>query len=466
MEITQGSTQPQASGQASKQTSKQASEREASEQTIDLRELERLILLRATDLLDTPAEESFDRFTRLASSILQTPAALVSLVDQDRQYFKSCIGLPAPWATSRQTPLSHSFCQHVVSTAEPLVVADARLHPLVKDNLAIAELGVIAYLGIPLTVFDGHVLGALCVIDTQPREWTDRDIEILKELAALVVEQIELRLLAARLHIDYLKLRQLELFREEAAQMLVHDLRNPLTSFLGALELAEMAGSLTSTQQRYLTVAQTGGETLSRMIDSLLEISDTDLAQLELTLSEVEPAGAIAMACQQLSPLADKAQVSLTYEVADNVADNTALMADSEKLRRVLVNLISNGIQHTPPGGLVTVRSQIERVQTERSQTEQRSVAHFSVTDTGHGIPAAAFDHIFQKFSHLKAASEAAAKTASKTASKTTSIEGSGKHLGLGLSFSRLVVEAHGGRIWLESELGRGTTFHFTLPQK
>ncbi|MGB3571786.1 MAG: HAMP domain-containing sensor histidine kinase [Phormidesmis sp.] len=462
MEITQGSTQPQASGQASKQTSKQASEREASEQAIDLRELERLILLRATDLLDTPAEESFDRFTRLASSILQTPVALVSLVDQNRQYFKSCIGLPAPWATSRQTPLSHSFCQHVVSTAEPLVVADARLHPLVKDNLAIAELGVIAYLGIPLTVSEGHVLGALCVIDTQPREWTSRDIETLKELAALVVEQIELRLLATRLHTDYLKLRQLELFREEAAQMLVHDLRNPLTSFLGALELTETAGSLTSTQQRYLAVAQTGGETLSRMIDSLLEISDSDLTQLELTLSEVEPAGAIALACQQLSPLADKARVSLTYEIADN----TVLMVDSEKLCRVLVNLISNGIQHTPPGGLVTVRSQTERSQTERSQTGQRPAAHFSVTDTGHGIPAAAFDHIFQKFSHLKAASEAAAKTASKAASKTTSIEGSGKHLGLGLSFSRLVVEAHGGRIWLESELGRGTTFHFTIPQK
>ncbi|MGC1525212.1 MAG: ATP-binding protein, partial [Phormidesmis sp.] len=179
-------------------------------------------------------------------------------------------------------------------------------------------------------------------------------------------------------------------------------------------------------------------------------------------LSEVEPAGAIALACQQLSPLADKAQVSLTYEIADN----TVLMVDSEKLRRVLVNLISNGIQHTPPGGLVTVRSQTERSQTERSQTGQRPAAHFSVTDTGHGIPAAAFDHIFQKFSHLKAASEAAAKTASKAASKTTSIEGSGKHLGLGLSFSRLVVEAHGGRIWLESELGRGTTFHFTIPQK
>ncbi|MGB3669211.1 MAG: HAMP domain-containing sensor histidine kinase, partial [Phormidesmis sp.] len=396
----------------------------------------------------------------------QTPVALVSLVDQNRQYFKSCIGLPAPWATSRQTPRSHSFCQHVVSTAEPLVVADARLHPLVKDNLAIAELGVIAYLGIPLTVSEGPVLGALCVIDTQPREWTSRDIETLKELAALVVEQIELRLLATRLHTDYLKLRQLELFREEAAQMLVHDLRNPLTSFLGALELTETAGSLTSTQQRYLAVAQTGGETLSRMIDSLLEISDSDLTQLELTLSEVEPAGAIALACQQLSPLADKAQVSLTYEVADNAADNTVLIADSEKLRRVLVNLISNGIQHTPPGGLVTVRSQTERSQTERSQTGQRPAAHFSVTDTGHGIPAAAFDHIFQKFSHLKAASEAAAKTASKAASKTTSIEGSGKHLGLGLSFSRLVVEAHGGRIWLESELGRGTTFHFTIPQK
>jgi GAF domain-containing protein len=130
----------------------------------ELYQLERLAVLEATALLDTPAEEAFDQFTRLASTILQTPVALVSLVDQDRQFFKSSVGLPEPWASSRQTPLSHSFCKHVVSTSEPLSVSDARSHPLLQNNLAILELGVIAYLGIPLTTSQGFTLGSFCVI--------------------------------------------------------------------------------------------------------------------------------------------------------------------------------------------------------------------------------------------------------------------------------------------------------------
>ena len=89
----------------------------------------RLRELRGTRLLDSPAEESFDRLTRLTSTVLNVPVALVSLVDDDRQFFKSCLGLPQPWARQRQTPLSHSFCQHVVESREPLVISDAREHP-------------------------------------------------------------------------------------------------------------------------------------------------------------------------------------------------------------------------------------------------------------------------------------------------------------------------------------------------
>lgn len=117
---------------------------------------ERQAALRRTALLDTPAEEAFDRLTRLAATVLQLPVALVSLVDKDRQFFKSCIGLPEPWASQRETPLSHSFCQHTLDTRQPLVIADAREHPLVRDNLAIEELGVVAYVGIPLITSQGQ----------------------------------------------------------------------------------------------------------------------------------------------------------------------------------------------------------------------------------------------------------------------------------------------------------------------
>ena len=152
----------------------------------------RLAALEATALLDTPAEAAFDRLTRLAARLLGAPVALVSLVTEDRQFFKSCIGLPEPWASRRETGLSHSFCQHAVASAEPLVIEDAREHPLVSDNLAIRDLDVIAYAGIPLTTAAGHTLGSLCVIDHEPRAWTHEELDTLVVLAASVVSEIEL----------------------------------------------------------------------------------------------------------------------------------------------------------------------------------------------------------------------------------------------------------------------------------
>lgn len=146
-------------------------------------------------LVDSPATEDFDRFTRLATNILGVPVALVSIVDfsQDRQFFTSACGLGEPWASLRQTPLTHSFCKHVVTDGKPLVIEDARDHPLVRDNLAIPELNVVAYLGIPVASPDGTVLGALCAIDDEPHAWSQNDVDMLTDLAATVTSQIGLR---------------------------------------------------------------------------------------------------------------------------------------------------------------------------------------------------------------------------------------------------------------------------------
>src|SRR5215213_9861480 len=159
-----------------------------------IRDPARLAALRCTALLDSLPEPSFDRLTRLAAKILSTPVALVSLIDEDRQFFKSSLGLPEPWSSRRQTPLTHSFCKTVVATGHPLVVGDARRHPLVCENLAIADLGVVAYLGTPLTLPDGQVLGSFCVIDNRPRAWTEADLETLRDLAASVLTEIVLRI--------------------------------------------------------------------------------------------------------------------------------------------------------------------------------------------------------------------------------------------------------------------------------
>src|SRR5882672_2323990 len=155
-----------------------------------IRNAARLEALGRTSLLDSPPEEVFDRLTRLAARVLHVPSAMVSLVDGDRQFFKSSVGVPEPWASLRQTPLTHSFCKHAVASGEPFIVPDARRNTIVRDNLAVTELGVIAYAGIPLTTAEGHTLGSFCVVDTHPRQWTDEEIELLRGLAASVMTEI------------------------------------------------------------------------------------------------------------------------------------------------------------------------------------------------------------------------------------------------------------------------------------
>ena len=148
----------------------------------------RLAALQQCSIVHAPPEDAFDRLTRLVTRVLHVPVALVSLVAEDHQFFKSCIGLPEPWASQRRTPLTHSFCQHVVTSRAQLVVPDARQHLLVKDNAAITDLSVIAYAGVPLVTPEGFVLGSFCAIDIKPREWTDEELGILHDLAATVMD--------------------------------------------------------------------------------------------------------------------------------------------------------------------------------------------------------------------------------------------------------------------------------------
>ena len=146
-------------------------------------------------LVDTPTAQAFDLYTRLATKMLDVPIALVSIVDfaRDRQFFTSAIGLDEPWASKRETPLTHSFSQHVVRDNKPLAIEDAREHPLVKDSLAISDIGVIAYLGVPIVGSDGMALGAICAIDTQPHIWSQEDVSMLSDLAQSVNREVALR---------------------------------------------------------------------------------------------------------------------------------------------------------------------------------------------------------------------------------------------------------------------------------
>lgn len=151
----------------------------------------RLAALRELCLLDTEREEAFDRLTHLATAALPVPIAAVTLVDHDRQFFKSCIGLAPDITRDRQTPLEASFCKHVVNSGERLVIDDTRLDPLTAGTSPVAA-GTLAYAGVPLVTRTGHALGTLCAMDRSPRRWRPRELDLLEGLSASVMSEIEL----------------------------------------------------------------------------------------------------------------------------------------------------------------------------------------------------------------------------------------------------------------------------------
>ena len=411
---------------------------------------ERLAALHATALLDTPAEDAFDRLTRLASRLLRAPVALVSLVDADRQFFKSCVGLPEPWASARQTPLSHSFCRHAVERRAPLVIADAREHPLVRDNLGISGLGVIAYAGIPLATGDGHTLGSFCVIDHEPRVWTDDELATLADLAGAAVTEIELRAALKRAEEARAEAAAANRAKDDFLALVSHELRSPLSGIASNAQMlaAGVCGPVTAQQARALERIRLSQQHLSGLITQLLDFKKIAAGHVDYDIARV-PAGealraAAAIVESELEERALRFAVHVDGRAADedDRSDAVAVRADPEKLRQVLVNLLANAARFTPAGGSVTLAC-------DTSDASDVDIVRISVRDTGIGIPADKLDAVFEPFVQVKDARRPGA---------------GGGGTGLGLAISRTLARGMGGDLTAESAEGAGSTFTLTLP--
>jgi signal transduction histidine kinase len=241
--------------------------------------------------------------------------------------------------------------------------------------------------------------------------------------------------LAARLKTRNQQLHQSEDLREGMVAMLVHDLRNPLTALLGGLDIINLMLSrqMNDDQRHLLDNARRSGRLLLAMIGDMLDVTKMEAGQLTLKPQPIDLEGMLIETIEQVYALAE--MEGLTVEL-EPVALLPPVRADRQLVQRVLANLVSNAIKHTPPGGTITLAAR---------RHYDRFVA-VSVRDTGEGIPVEQHQRIFEKFGQV----EKGGLTRRGT--------------GLGLTFCKMAVEAQQGQIWVESEAGKGSTFSFTLP--
>ncbi len=242
--------------------------------------------------------------------------------------------------------------------------------------------------------------------------------------------------LFAELQDSYSSLKELETMRDDLTHMIVHDLRTPLTSVLTGMQTVEALGDLSEIQLEMIGLSIDGGHTLLGMINDLLDIDKMEKGSLQLDYDTVSPDELVHSSLAQVALLARNKTIDLTEHIEDFLP---TFSGDGDKLRRTLVNLIGNALKFTPQGGTVDLS-------VRRSDSEPGMLI-FAVRDTGEGIPKEAFARIFEKFGQVE----------SRKAGRRMST-------GLGLTFSKMAVEAHGGRIWVESEPGHGSVFSFTIP--
>ena len=265
-------------------------------------EEQRLTSLRRLSLLDTAPEERFDRVTRIATASFDAPIALMSLVDEHRQWFKSRQGLMI-----RETAREWSFCAHAICELGVFIVPDTHQDARFANNpLVVGEPWIRFYAGCPIHASDGSVLGTLCIIDRHPRHFSVNEQQTLQDLAYWI--ESELR---ASSHET-----QERMYTQRIAH-LSHELRTPLTSMSGYLELLghEKSGSLSDMQQHFLQIVQEQTDHILTLITNTLDLAKLESGQIELNKTMVHLPSLLERIGKSLLPQVQAKQQSLTVDL-------------------------------------------------------------------------------------------------------------------------------------------------------
>tara|TARA_R110002049_G_scaffold18841_7_gene71492 strand:+ start:3485 stop:4939 length:1455 start_codon:yes stop_codon:yes gene_type:complete len=378
----------------------------------------------------------FDKLTNIASLAMRAPVSLLTIIDDagGQQIFKSASGLTGELFQTRSTPLSHSFCKYVRDSGKPLLVRDARTHPELKYNPAVAEFGIIGYLGVPFRNEQGSVVGAFCCIDHQPRSWNENDVEILTRLASIAADQLHLnsaetgRVKAKRLA------EQAAATRASFLSHANHEVRTPLSSIGGATRL--LSTIITDEKARNLVdVIERNVSRLSAVADDLVRIADLDDATSSIAAETFNLIEVVRSIVEEHQGAAKAKGIGLTFTCS--LKDDPLLLFDAQALTQVVQRLLSNAVKFTSVG----------EVHAAIAPERCRDGVVLRISDTGCGIESEQLGRLFEEF---------------EAHNPRTARQGGGT--GLGMSIVRREVERMGGGISVSSRPGDGTTFSVFLP--
>lgn len=394
--------------------------------TKDVNEAERLTALRSYHILDTAEEKDFDELTELASAICHTPIALISLVDAERQWFKSHIGIDAT-----ETHRNVSFCAHAIASFDDImIIEDAKADERFADNaLVTGDPNITFYAGVPLIMEDGYALGTLCVIDSSKRTLTAQQTASLKILAKQVMDKLELRRKIIYLEAANQELLNANVLIQKFASMAAHDIKNPLSSIL-----------LTS-QALKIRQEKLQDEGCIRLVDMNIASTKNLMVLVEDMLAySKEPALLIAKK-QKFNPVAVFQKILAMLTVPENISvELPEIKAELElsliAFEQIFINLLTNAMRYNnKEQGIIKV-----------SFNEDASFYHFEVTDNGIGIAEQYHEKIFSNNFTLKITDRYNKKGS-----------------GIGLSTVKELINALNGNIYVKSVLNQGTTFFFSL---